>query len=139
MTIIEDVVVKHKKLVGLVINSTPVTMLPKFITCLDPIIIEGKIIIDATGHDAVICRLLGKRKLLQPQGMGPLWIESSEKSIVEHTQEIFPNLVVAGMAVSEQFGLSRMGPTFGGMLLSGEAAGNLTLSLLSQHAAKVNA
>lgn len=132
MTIIEDVVVKDKKLTGLVINSTPVTMLPKFITCLDPIIIEGKIIIDATGHDAVICRLLGKRKLLQPQGMGPLWIESSEQSIVAHTKEIFPNLVVAGMAVSENFGLPRMGPTFGGMLLSGVEAGKAVLSLLKK-------
>ena len=132
MTLIEDVVVKHKKLAGLVINSTPVTLLPKFITCLDPIIIEGKIIIDATGHDAVICRLLGKRKLLQPIGMGPLWVESSEQSIVEHTQEIFPNLIVTGMAVSENFGLSRMGPTFGGMLLSGEEAGKQALQLLEK-------
>jgi len=131
MTIVEDVVIKDKQLKGLVINWTPVTLMPKLITCLDPIVIEGKTIIDATGHDAVICRKLAKRNLIDMKGMGPLWVESSEQSIVEHTQEIFPNLVITGMAVSEEEGLSRMGPTFGGMLMSGEAAAELTLSLLS--------
>ncbi len=138
MTIIEDVMVKNKKLAGLVINWTPVTMLPKMITCLDPIIIEGKIIIDATGHDAAICSLLGKRNLLSPKGMGPLWVENSEKSIVEHTREIFPNLVIAGMAVSENDGLPRMGPTFGGMLLSGEEAGLVAASLLEKKVTKID-
>ncbi len=132
MTIVEDVMVKDKKLKGLVINWTPVTMLPKMITCLDPIIIEAKLVIDATGHDAKICRLLGKRNMLEPIGMGPLWVESSEKSIVEHTYEVFPNLIVAGMAVSENFGLPRMGPTFGGMLLSGRQAADVALKLLAK-------
>lgn len=135
MTIVEDVVVKNKSLKGLVINWTPVTLMPKLITCLDPIIIESKIIIDATGHDAAICRLLAKRNLLSLKGMGPLWVEASEQSIVKHTQEIFPNLIVTGMAVSEEHGLPRMGPTFGGMLLSGEAAAQKTIELLEhQHA-----
>lgn len=130
MTIVEDVMIKDKVLKGLVINWTPVTTLPKMITCLDPIILESKLVIDATGHDAIICRLLTKRNLIEAKGMGPLWVESSEKSIVEHTGEIFPNLVITGMAVSEKFGLPRMGPTFGGMLLSGQEAGKLALSLL---------
>lgn len=130
MTIVEDVVVKDQQLRGLVINSTPVTMLPKMITCLDPIIISGKLIIDATGHDAIICRLLTKRGLLSAKGMGPLWVEASEKSIVEKTMQAFPNLIVAGMAVSEQYGLSRMGPTFGGMLLSGQRAGEVAYTQL---------
>lgn len=130
MTFVEDVMIKNKQLKGLVINWTPVTMLPKMITCLDPIILESKIVIDATGHDSAICRLLTKRNLLESKGMGPLWVESSEQSIVEHTNEVFPNLIVTGMAVSEKYGLPRMGPTFGGMLLSGEAAGKLALTLL---------
>lgn len=32
MTIVEDIIVKHKKICGLVINSTPVTLLPKMMT-----------------------------------------------------------------------------------------------------------
>ncbi len=132
MTIVEDVMIKNKQLTGLVINWTPVTTLPKLITCLDPIIIEGKITIDATGHDAKICRLLEKRNLLKTLGMGPLWIEGSEQAIVERTKQVFPNLVIAGMAVSEKEGVPRMGPTFGGMLLSGEKAGHEVLKLLKQ-------
>jgi len=132
MTVVEDVMIKNKQLTGLVINWTPVTTLPKLITCLDPIIIEGKIIIDATGHDAKICRLLEKRNLLKTLGMGPLWVEGSEQAIVERTKQVFPNLVIAGMAVSEKEGVPRMGPTFGGMLLSGEKAGYEVLQLLEK-------
>ena len=122
MTIVEDIVIKDKRLKGLVINWTPVTLMPKLITCLDPIVVEGRLIIDATGHDAVICKLLAKRNLLELKGMGPLWVDASEQAIVERTLEVFPNLIVTGMAVSEEYGLPRMGPTFGGMLLSGVAA-----------------
>ncbi len=129
-TIVEDVVVKNDKMTGLVINSTPVTMLPKLITCLDPIIIEAKIMIDATGHEAAICRYLEQRKLLDTKGLGALWIEGSEQAIVENTREVFPNLVIAGMSVSEKTGVPRMGPTFGGMLLSGRTAAELSTSLL---------
>lgn len=131
MTVVEDVVVKSNALTGLVINWMPVTMLPKMITCLDPIVIESKLIIDATGHDAAICRLLAKRHLLNPKGMGPLHVEASEQAIVERSKQIFKNLIVSGMAVSEEFGLPRMGPTFGGMIMSGVAAGKHALSLLS--------
>lgn len=131
MTIVEDVVVKNKALTGLVINWTPVTLMPKLITCLDPIVIEAKVVIDATGHDAALCRLLAKRNLLDLKGMGPLWVEGSEQAIVERTQEVFPNLIVAGMAVSEEYGLPRMGPTFGGMLLSGQTAAEKAEGLLA--------
>lgn len=131
-TFVEDVVIKDRKMTGVVINSTPITMMPKLITCLDPIIIESKLVIDATGHDAVICKLLEKRNLLANKGMGPLWIEGSEQSIVERTREIFPNLIIAGMSVSEHTGVPRMGPTFGGMLLSGDVAADCAISLLEK-------
>nr|HPM62830.1 ribose 1,5-bisphosphate isomerase [Methanoregulaceae archaeon] len=41
--------------------------------------------------------------------------------------EIFPGLIVAGMAANAVFGENRMGPVFGGMLLSGEHAASLVL------------
>lgn len=125
MTIVEDVIVKNNVVCGLVINSTPVTMLPKMITCLDPILLESKLVIDASGHDAVAVRLLAKRGLTTTKGMGALAVEASEDSIVEKTGRVITGLYAAGMAVSETYGLPRMGPTFGGMLLSGEKAAKL--------------
>lgn len=130
MTIVEDVIVKHKKVCGLVINSTPVTMLPKMITCLDPILLESRLVIDASGHDSVAVRLLSKRGLLTIKGMGALDVEVSEDSLVEKTGNLFPGLYIAGMSVSETYGLPRMGPTFGAMLLSGEKAANLAIQEL---------
>jgi sulfide-dependent adenosine diphosphate thiazole synthase len=130
MTAIEDVVVKHGRLDGLVINWMPVQMLPKMITCLDPVVLQSQIVIDATGHDAAAIRHLSKRKLIEAKGMGPLWVEASEDAIVEQTGEIFPGLIAAGMAVSETLGLPRMGPTFGAMLLSGRKAAEVAIKFL---------
>lgn len=125
MTIVEDIILKKSKIEGLVINSTPVTMLPKMITCLDPILLQSKLVIDASGHDAIAVKLLAKRGLTSIKGMGALAVEASEDSIVEHTSCVYPGLYVAGMSVSEKFGLPRMGPTFGAMLLSGEKVAHL--------------
>ncbi|MDQ8039655.1 MAG: hypothetical protein REH83_04540, partial [Rickettsiella sp.] len=70
--------------------------------------------------------------LIEAKGMGALSVEVSEDALVENTGCVFPGLFVAGMSVSESFGLHRMGPTFGGMLLSGEKVARLLLEQLSQ-------
>lgn len=46
--------------------------------------------------------------------------EIGEKTVVENTKEIYPNVYVCGMAANAAFGANRMGPIFGGMLLSGK-------------------
>ena len=121
MTVFEDVVLREKnRVAGAVINWTPVQALPRQITCVDPVAIEGKIVIDGTGHDAMVCKMLEQRGILKTRGYGAMWVEQSEDLLVEHTGEVVPGLVVIGMAVSTMYGLPRMGPTFGGMLLSGK-------------------
>ena len=52
MTLMEDMVVRDNRVAGVVINWSPVTHLPKEISCLDPVPLEAKVVIDATGHEA---------------------------------------------------------------------------------------
>jgi len=46
--------------------------------------------------------------------------DEAEKFVVDNTGEIFPGLLVSGMAVCAVHGGPRMGPIFGGMILSGQ-------------------
>lgn len=131
MTKFDDVVYRNKRVEGTVINWTPVSALPRQITCVDPISLESKVVIDATGHDACVCRSLERRNILKLAEFGPMDVETSEDLVVEKTGEIHPGLIVTGMAVSTAYGIPRMGPTFGGMLLSGRKAAQEAKSMLS--------
>jgi len=131
MTKFEDVVLRDGRVCGAVINWTPVSALPRAITCVDPVAIESGLVVDATGHDAVVVRSLQQRGLVEIKGFGAMCVEESEDAVVTNTAEIYPGLIVAGMAVSTTFGLPRMGPTFGGMLLSGKKAAKITMEILS--------
>ncbi len=132
MTLFDDLVLKEDgRVCGAVINWTPVSALPREITCVDPVAIESTIIIDATGHDAQVVKKLEERGLIKTKGFGAMWVEKSEDLILEHTGEAYPGLIVTGMAVSTTYGLPRMGPTFGAMLLSGEIAAEVALEKLA--------
>lgn len=131
MTVFEDLVLKEDgRVCGAVINWTPISALPREITCVDPVAIEAAMLIDATGHDAKVVKKLEERGLLKTEGFGAMWVEKSEDLIIEHTGEVHPGLIVTGMSVSTTYGLPRMGPTFGGMLLSGEVAAQIALDKL---------
>lgn len=132
MTKFEDVVLRNKRVEGVVINFTPVSALPRAITCVDPVAIESKVVIDATGHDAVVAKMLEKRGLLKLPGFGAMDVETSENAVVESTSEIYPGLIVCGMAAATAFGLPRMGPTFAGMLFSGKKAAEVALNILEK-------
>jgi thiamine thiazole synthase len=132
MTKFDDVVMREDRVCGVVINWAPVSALPRAITCVDPIGIESKLVIDATGHDAVVVRSLEARGLVNMKGFGGMWVARSEDAVVEYTKEIYPGLIAAGMAVATAFGLPRMGPTFGAMLFSGKRAAKAALELLSK-------
>ncbi len=133
LTKVDDVVLREKnRVAGVVINWTPVASMPREITCVDPVSIQSKVVIDATGHDAEVVNALVRRGLMKIKGFGAMWVERSEDAVVEHTGEAHPGLIVAGMAVSTVYGLPRMGPTFGAMLLSGRKAAEAALEILKR-------
>ena len=121
VTKFDDIVLREgNRVAGAVINWTPVASMPREITCVDPIALESRMVVDATGHDACVVSKLEERGLIKTVGYGAMWVERSEDLVVQHTGEAHPGLVVMGMAVATLYGLPRMGPTFGVMLLSGE-------------------
>lgn len=125
---VEDVMIREtdgeKRVTGLVINSSPVDMAGLHI---DPVVIKSRYVLDSTGHDLEIINTLIRKndvRLNTPsggiEGEQSMWAEVAEKNTVNNTREIFPGVFVAGMAANAAFGSYRMGPVFGGMLLSGE-------------------
>jgi len=133
MTVFDDLVLKEdNRVCGVVVNWTPVTALPREITCVDPVALEAKVVVDATGHDACVVKKLSERGLIKLTGFGAMWVERSEDLVVEYTKEVYRGLVVCGMSTTTTFGLPRMGPTFGAMLISGKRAAEVVLNILKK-------
>ena len=133
---VEDVVFKNGEIGGLVINWTPVERLGMHV---DPLVVTAKRVLDGTGHPSEIINLATKKaqiKLDTPTGaiLGekPMHAASGEASTVENTREYFPNLFACGMSANNVMGGYRMGPIFGGMLLSGRKAARLILESLQR-------
>ncbi len=131
MTSVDDVVLQGGRVQGIVVNWTPVAALPREITCVDPVSLEARVVVDATGHEAEVCEKLTRRGLMETAGMGAMDADASEDAVVAATGEVYPGLYVCGMSVSTVRGLPRMGPTFGAMLLSGLKAAEM----VSEHLA----
>ncbi len=132
---VEDVMIRQEQVTGLVLNWTAVTMAKLHI---DPLTIRAKAVIDSTGHAAevaaIIVRKIGKKLLTETGemlGEKPMWAEVGERTIVENTKEIYPGVFVAGMSANAVFGGPRMGPIFGGMLLSGKRSAEIIAAKLA--------
>lgn len=132
LTRFEDLILRDGRVSGAVLNSSTIPYMPKALTCLDPLGFEAKVLIDATGHDAVVCSSLKKRGLLEFEKEAPMDVLSSEDLVVEKTGEVFPNLIVCGMATATVFSLPRMGPTFGAMLYSGKKAAEIAIKIIKK-------
>ncbi len=89
---------------------------------VDPLFFYSRAVVDATGHDAYVLRVVEKKlpeSRIKVPGDKPVYSEVGDKIVVEKTGRVLPGLYATGMAVAALYGLPRMGPTFTGMLLSG--------------------
>ncbi|MFO7995626.1 MAG: sulfide-dependent adenosine diphosphate thiazole synthase [Dehalococcoidia bacterium] len=134
---VEDVMIREDdRITGLVLNWSPVSLAKLHV---DPLTVKCRVAIDATGHDAEVCRIVVKKigpslrtKTGEVMGEKSMWAEKGEREILENTREVHPGLVVAGMTANAVFGSPRMGAIFGGMLLSGKKAAQIAMELLKQ-------
>lgn len=129
---VEDVVVREGRVTGLVVTWSPVEMTGLHV---DPLTVAARHIIDSTGHATEVLKVIERKSdlpLNTPTGklLGErsLWAEKAERLTLENTKEICPGVYVAGMSANAAFGGPRMGPIFGGMLLSGKKAAELILA-----------
>ena len=132
----EDVMIIDDKVTGLVINWTSVEIARLHV---DPITVAADYVIDATGHTTEVAKVIERKSGCRLKtetggvlGEKPMWADAAERVIVENTREIFPNVFVAGMAANAVFGSPRMGPIFGGMLLSGKRVAEIISQKLGE-------
>ncbi|OYT64062.1 ribose 1,5-bisphosphate isomerase [Methanosarcinales archaeon ex4484_138] len=128
----EDVMIREdNRISGLVLNWSAVELANLHV---DPLAIRSKVVIDATGHECEICKIvrnkIGAELSTETGGVvgeRSMWADIGEREILNNTREIYPGLVITGMAANAVLGSPRMGAIFGGMLLSGKRAAELIL------------
>lgn len=131
--VIDLILRQNGALEGVVVNNTTAEMAGHEVIHVDPIALESRIVVDATGHDAVVVGLLHRRNLYTSvPGNGAMWVARSEELVVENTREVYPHCFVTGLAVAAVDGSPRMGPAFGAMLLSGRLAAELVHKKLKE-------
>lgn len=138
---VDDVIFRGDppRVTGLLWIWTPIQMSGMHV---DPLYTQAKAVIDATGHDAEVVSVAARKVPelgIQVVGEKSAWSEVSEKLVVEHTGRVAPGLYVAGIAVCAVYGLPRMGPIFGGMLMSGKKVAEVVYKDLMAEAHAVRA
>ena len=131
----EDVMIRQGRICGLVLNWTAVEIANLHV---DPITMRARFVIDATGHAAEVVHIAEEKSGLKLKtktgkimGEKSMWAEVGEDTIVKNSKEVCPGLYVCGMCANAVFGGPRMGPIFGGMLLSGRKVSQDLLKRLS--------
>ncbi len=133
---VEDVMIREEdRVTGLVLNWSATTIAKLHV---DPLSIRAKVVIDSTGHACEVCHIVVNKigpKLRTPsgrvEGEKPMWADVAESMIMDNTKEVYPGLIVAGMAANAVSGTHRMGPIFGGMLVSGKRAAEIAQEILA--------
>ena len=131
---VEDVMIDKGGVCGVVINWSSVDIAGLHV---DPLSIRSKFIVEATGHPLEVLKILEKKtdselytKTGRIIGERSMNADIGERTVVENTKEIFKNVYVVGMAANAAFGANRMGPIFGGMLLSGKKLADILINRL---------
>lgn len=133
---VEDVVIREgDRVCGIVVNWEAVQQAGLHV---DPLALRAKVVVDASGHEAEVCRKVIAKipgaRMDSPTGgvpgERPMWATVGERVLVENTREVYPGLIVAGMAANAVAAGPRMGAVFGGMLLSGKRAAELAVELV---------
>lgn len=129
---VEDVMIREGRVTGLVITWSPVEATGLHV---DPLTIGAKYTVDATGHATEVLRVIERKTDIRfntesgtLMGERSMWAERAERLTLENTREICPGVYVAGMSANAAFGGPRMGPIFGGMLLSGKKVAELIIA-----------
>lgn len=129
---VEDVIIREGRVTGLVVIWSPVEMAGLHV---DPLSISAKHVIDATGHATEVLHVIERKadvvlntKTGKIMGERSMWADKAERLTIENTKEICPGVFTSGMAANAAFGGPRMGPVFGGMLLSGKKVAELIIS-----------
>ncbi|PKQ27787.1 MAG: ribose 1,5-bisphosphate isomerase [Candidatus Anoxymicrobium japonicum] len=133
---VEDVLIREEnRLAGVVLNWRAVELANLHV---DPLAVEAKVVVDATGHEAGVVRTVARKipgcRLNTDTGgvIGemPMWAQVGEELIVGNTREVYANLLVTGMAANAVYGAPRMGAIFGGMFLSGYKCAHLAADIV---------
>ncbi|MEN6372002.1 MAG: sulfide-dependent adenosine diphosphate thiazole synthase [Armatimonadota bacterium] len=125
---IEDIYFnENREVAGVVVNDTAYKMINLHV---DPLTFRSKLVMDSTGHEAIVLNCLAKRGIVQLKGEDTMNAQLGEEGVIEGTREVYPGLIITGMACAQFHGTPRMGPIFGGMLLSGKKAAEIAVERL---------
>ena len=130
---VEDVIYRRQpnRITGVVVQWSAVQLAGLHV---DPLFLVSKAVVDATGHDAEVLRIV-ERKLpefgVKVVGEKSAFSSEADNLVVEYTGKVVEGLYVTGMAVAALYGLPRMGPLFTGMLLSGKKVAEIIARDLS--------
>ncbi len=118
---VEDLVIRENpfRVEGVVVQWSAVHISSLHV---DPLFISSKAVVDATGHDAEVLKVLERKNPslgIKIPGERSAYSEAGERAVVEMSGKVLNGLYVAGMAVASLNQLYRMGPIFSGMLASG--------------------
>ncbi|KAI3456420.1 hypothetical protein Pfo_013083 [Paulownia fortunei] len=109
----EDLIVKGGRVAGVVTNWALVSMNHDTQSCMDPNVMEAKVVVSSCGHDGPfgatgVKRLKSIGMIDSVPGMKALDMNTAEDAIVRLTREIVPGMIVTGMEVAEIDGSPRM-------------------------------